>query len=195
MMSNLTDIAKENVSLANGGKLNQESFDEFVTRLKLHSRGEGVKDHCTADALFVVQALRRVIGIDREYTDNLVAFDSDSEAEYFSPEEYYESLDSDEKTALGAASQEANESAFMDSLEFEQWNLLDGYNDMQVSGYHEYWEYVNSHFTKEGAEAFIKRKKHDYRKGLRIYVEANIYCWEFNAIKEALMDGKLVYKP
>ena len=51
---------------------------------------------------------------------------------------------------------------------------------------------MNSHFTREAAEAFIKRKSHDYRDGLRIYVDANIYCWEFNAIKEALMDGRLV---
>lgn len=182
------------MSIATGDILNGESFDDFVMRLKHHCKGEGVQDHCTADALFVVQARRRVIGIDREFTDNLVAFSSDGDVEYFSPEEYFSCLSHAEKMALNKHSVEREGRKFKSLMPFEQWEIMDGYNDLQVSGFHEYWEYVNSHFTKEGAEAFIKRKKHDYRGGLRIYVESQFYCWEFNAIKEAIMNGQLIFK-
>ena len=62
-----------------------------------------------------------------------------------------------------------------------------------ITGWDERWEHVGTHFTKEAAEAFIARKKHDYSDGLRVYVEAQPYAWEFEAIKNAIMDGKLVF--
>lgn len=59
--------------------------------------------------------------------------------------------------------------------------------------YIDIWQYVCSHFTKEAAEAFIARKKHDYDQ-LRIFVDCQMYCWEYNAIVEGLLDGKIVFK-
>lgn len=53
---------------------------------------------------------------------------------------------------------------------------------------------MNSHFTKEAAEAFIQRKMQDYRKGMWAYVEAQVYCWEFNVIIAGVMDGRIVFK-
>ncbi|MNX76701.1 hypothetical protein D3C86_1082160 [compost metagenome] len=41
----------------------------------------------------------------------------------------------------------------------------------------------------------IRRKKHAYRDGLRIYVNSQHYCWLFEAIKEAILDGTLTYTP
>ena len=38
------------------------------------------------------------------------------------------------------------------------------------------------------------RKMHDYRRGMRVYVEAQVYCWEFNAIIAGLMDGRILFK-
>lgn len=181
-------------SIATGAVLNSQSFSDFVARLKYHCRGDGVNDHCTADALFVVQERRRVIGIDREYTDNLVAYSSDGEVEYYSPEDYFSSLSHVEKVALNKHCVEKEGGKFKSLKPFQQWEIMDGYNELQVAGFHEYWEYVNSHFTKEAAESFIRRKKHDYRDGLRIYVEAQSYCWEFNAVKEAIMNGQIVFK-
>jgi len=52
------------------------------------------------------------------------------------------------------------------------------------------WSYVNSHFTYAAAEAFIKRKSHDYKE-LRIFTDAQNYCWEFNTIKEGLLNGDI----
>ena len=52
-----------------------------------------------------------------------------------------------------------------------------------------------AHFTQEAADAFIARKKHDFPDGLRVYVDAQTYCWEFNAIKEAILSGRIVFQP
>lgn len=30
---------------------------------------------------------------------------------------------------------------------------------------------------------------------MRVYVESQYYAWEFNAIKEAILDGTLTYTP
>jgi hypothetical protein len=45
-------------SLATGAKLTPETWADFVARLKHDCRSEGVSDHCTADAIFIVQAKR-----------------------------------------------------------------------------------------------------------------------------------------
>ncbi len=47
----------------------------------------------------------------------------------------------------------------------------------------------------DAAEAFIKRKKHDYRKGLRVYVDASTYSWELNTIKAAILSGRIGFLP
>ncbi|MNN59485.1 hypothetical protein D3C81_1746030 [compost metagenome] len=54
---------------------------------------------------------------------------------------------------------------------------------------------MSAHFTKDAAEAFIRRKKHDYRHGMRVYVESQYYAWEFNVIKNAILDGRLILAP
>jgi hypothetical protein len=59
--------------------------------------------------------------------------------------------------------------------------------------YDDRWDYVCAHFTKEAAEAFIARKKHDHDE-LRIYVDCQLYCWEYNAIIEGLLTGKIVFQ-
>ena len=81
----------------------------------------------------------------------------------------------------------------MSLSESDQWDILADLPEHTVSGWDERWEHVNSHLTKEAAEAFIRRKKHDYRDGLRVYVEAQIYCWEFNEIIKGLLDGRIVF--
>ena len=79
--------------------------------------------------------------------------------------------------------------------ESDQWDLLADLPDHTVTGWDDRWEYVCSHLTQDAADAFIARKKHDYREGLRVCVEAQTYCWEFNAIKQAILDGQLVFQP
>lgn len=75
-----------------------------------------------------------------------------------------------------------------------QWEVLGELDDHTVTGWNKRWEIVNSHFTKEAAEACIRRKQHDYPE-LRVYVESLYYAREFEAIKAAIFDGTLVYQP
>lgn len=180
-------------SLATGAELTHETFADFVERLKYHCRGEGVKGHITAEALFVVQRRRIITGIDTDYSDQLCAVDSENESTYFNPVQWWEDLSDEERAEFDANCEAEEDVLFLDLSEDLQWEFIRN-QELTVTGWYEEWEYVNSHFTKEAAESFIARKEHDYRDGLRIYVEAQIYCWEFNAIKNALMDGLLVLR-
>lgn len=181
-------------SIASGAKLDSASWADFVTRLRHDCVGEGVRAHSTAEALFTVQARRIVSGIDTECTDKFLVY-CDGYT-WYSPKEYWDDCGESEHENLNVL---AHESAgtelvgFLELPESDQWDILGELDDHTVTGWDERWEYVNSHFTKDAAEAFIKRKKHDYRDGIRVYVEAQIYCWEYNAIKEAILSGQLVY--
>lgn len=179
-------------TLATGAALTADTFADFLQRLHHHCRGEGVNDHCTADALFIVQARREVTGIDRDYTDQLLVYCDDYT--WHSPKSYWDDCDEEAQAELNAKAQEESGVDFLELGEHDQWDILNDLDDHTVTGWDEQWEYVNAHFTREAAEAFIKRKAHDYRKGLRVYVESQSYCWEFNAIKEALINGKIVFK-
>lgn len=177
-------------TLANGASLTPETFADFIQRLKHHCHGEGVSDHCTADAIFNVEQKRIVTGIDTDYTDDLIVICDDSE--WFSPADYWKDAGASLRRKLNAKTRLlSDDDNFLKAKPHVQWDVLRELEDHTVTGYAEQWVYVNSHFTREAAEAYIRRKRHDYRE-LRVYVDANIYCWEFNAIKEALMDGRLV---
>lgn len=185
-------MPEENPTIARGSALDQATFGDFVTRLRHHCRGQGVSDHCTADAVFLVERRELIYGLDTDFTDKKVAVCD--ETEWFSPKEYWEDCDEEQRAGLNRKSQEHCSKQFMKAHEHDQWEVLGELEDHSVYGWDERWTFVNMHFTQEAAEAFIKRKKHDYPKGLRVYVDAQSYCWEFNAIKEALMDGRLALK-
>jgi hypothetical protein len=179
------------MSIATGSELNQATFDDFVQRLRHHVRGEGVRDHCTADALFLVQARKIIFGIDRDYTDKLAVAIEDSM--YFSPQEYWDGAGEHTRQELDKMAGGMHDCSFLECDAGDQWDILADLDDHTVSGWDDQWEFVNAHFTKEAAEAFIRRKKHDYPKGMRVYVDAQIYCWEFNAIVNGLLDGRIAF--
>ncbi|MGE8185912.1 hypothetical protein [Pseudomonas sp. NPDC086278] len=95
---------------------------------------------------------------------------------------------------MNAKVQEDNECGFLELDTDAQWELLSELDDHTVTGWNKRRKIVNSHFTKEAAEAFIRRKKHDYGE-MRVYVESQYYAWEFEAIKEAILNGTLTYVP
>lgn len=179
-------------SLATCAKLDEATFNDFIARLKHDCRYEGVRDHCTADALFIVEKKVIVSGIDKDYTDDwLVYYD---ESIWYSPLEFWKDLEHEVKIQLNKKCVEDEGAKFLKLAEHQQWLMIETLEEYNVVGYAERWEYVCAHFTKDAAEAFIKRKGHDYRDGLRVYVESQYWSWEFNAIKNALMDGTLIYQ-
>ncbi|WP_323601015.1 hypothetical protein [Pseudomonas putida] len=176
-------------SLAAGDELTPGTWADFVHRLRHDCIGEGMQDHYTADVMFTVQARRLVSGIDKDFTEDLVLICEDRE--WFSPEDYWDGLGEAEREELDRSMLGTVGKKFLEAAESERWELLGDLPDHTVVGYQETWEFVNTHFTKDAAEAFIQRKKSDYRKGLRVSVESQYWAWEFNAIKNAILTGRL----
>lgn len=181
-------------TLATGAELTPETFADFITRLKHDVAGKGVERHGTRDAIFNVERLRRVTGIDLSFEPERMITDSDHEREWFSPKEYWDSLNLDEKKCLNEECLESEEHFFLDLDEDDQWQFLGERDYLSLYGYQEEWEYVNSHLTRDAAEAFIKRKAHDYPDGLRVFVDSRVWSWEFTTVINALIAGKLILK-
>lgn len=173
-----------NKTLANGSPLTEDTFNDFIQRLQYQVRGKGVDDHCTCDAVFVVQRKELVSGIDKDYTDLTVLFDED--CRYFSKEEYLSELDEDTEQEWKL------EGCPVDGTTYEFFEWMEEYKECTHTGYDWKYTYVNHHMTREGAEAFIKRKKHDYGK-MRIYVDSAYWSWELKAIMNGLLDGEIVF--
>lgn len=148
-------------------ELTQETFDDFVARLRYHNKGEGVNSHWTCNPLFIVQKSERVTGLDSAYCDDYVWINAENDH-----------AEADTRTAKRL---DALDDAGRDTGAWEKVYYVDR------------WEYVSAHFTREAAEAFIERKGHDYTE-LRVYVDSQYHCWEFNAIIEGILSGKIVFQ-
>lgn len=128
-------------------------------------------------ALAHANCMRNLIlcyGIDTDYSDNRVLLDHCNDGEWFSPKEYWVDQDEEDRAELNKAMQDWSSCQFMKADESDQWHVLGELEGHVVTGWCESWEYINAHFTKDAAEAFIRRKKHDYGKGMRVYVEPSI---------------------
>jgi hypothetical protein len=179
-------------TLATGAELDASTWTDFVERLRYHCNGAGVKWHHTAAAIFTVQTKRIDYGYEIDYAEGRVVCLEDQS--WFSPKEYWEDLDDEERAEIDQALMTDRECSFMDLDEDDQWEYLAERDDHTVTGWNKRWEIMNSHFTRDAAEAFIQRKKHDYGE-MRVYVESQYYAWEFEAIKDAILDGTLTYTP
>jgi hypothetical protein len=172
-------------TLANGADLTPDTWADFVKRLHHDCVGEGVERHYTADATFLVekrvwQAVPEELSHDirRVYTDG---YDE-------TVEEFFEDLEPEEQAALN----EACDGSFLTADGYDMREALGKLHSESTLYYaQEQWEFVCQHFTRDAADAFIKRKGHDYREGLRVYVDATCYSWELNTIKAAILDGRI----
>lgn len=176
-------------------ELTPENFQDFIERLTYHNKGEGVEDHCTANPIFVVQSLEYVDGIDLDYDPDYFWTDEEHEVKY-DDDEMLEALK--EYVADGGKIDDFDpeHDDITDHFDLYRENAIvdDDYNVIfRKIGYARKWRYVNAHFTREAAEAFIKRKKHDHRE-LRIWVDSQYWCPEFNAIVDGLLSGKIGWK-
>lgn len=181
-------------SLARGAPLTLDSWQEFVERLRYDCRGEGVRRHYTADALFVVERKVFVYGLADDYATHEAIIGPSSESVWHSWAEFEASLDEDQRAELDQQAVEAQHESFSSAAEDWKRDCLEeaGY---RFTGWDERWEFVGAHLTWTAAEAFIARKKHDYKDGLRVIAKGQPYAWELESIKAAMMDGQLVYAP
>lgn len=180
-------------SLATGAPLTPETWADFVQRLTHDCRGEGVNRHFTACALFTVERKVYVYGISDDYSTNLAIIRDDTVWRSMADFLAEDCIDAEERAAMDAAAVEEGHADFASASEWDQREILEKRGYM-LTGWDERWEFVGAHHTRDAAEAFIRRKAHDYGDGLRVYVEAQPYAWEFEAIKNAIMDGRLVLK-
>lgn len=183
-------------TLANGAPLTPETWADFVQRLTHDCRGQGVERHYTASALHIVERKVYVYGISEDYahSDRLAIIDDDGDGCWRSIAEFIADCDADEMAELDAAAVDSGHLSFATARPWAQKEILDERDGYRLTHWDERWEFVGAHFTRDAAEAFIKRKAHDYPDGLRVYVDAQPYAWEFEAIKNAIMDGHLVLK-
>lgn len=171
-------------TLANGADLTPDTWADFVKRLHHDCVGEGVKRHYTADATFLVE--KRVWQAVPEELSDIRRILTDGHEE--TPEAFFEDLDAEEQAALN----EAAGGLFLDADGYDMRAALEQLHpDSTLFFVEEQWEFVCQHFTRDAADAFIRRKGHDYREGLRVYVDATCYSWELNAIKAAILDGRI----
>lgn len=135
------DQAQPAPSLATGHDLNAATWTDFVQRLRYDCKGERVRDHCTAAAIFIVEQRRIVCGLDMDYTEQRLVYFNSGESECFSPKEYWDQCDRHEKAGLNKAMQLWSECQFMKASEDDQWHVLGELEDHTVTGWQEEWVY------------------------------------------------------
>lgn len=176
--------------------MDKKQWDDFVERLRFYNRGDGVKDHITAHPLFAVEKKVRVYGFDSDYSSTSVWIRrSDDGAEYETVAEFLDDLDEEQVAGLNKSITKCSMGDYTNIKEAPEEDQLEAINmlgyELERVYFNEHWEVVNAHFTKEGAEAFIARKKHDYSGGMRVYVKSQYLCNEFNAVVGAILDGEI----
>lgn len=171
-------------SLATGSGLTAATWADFVSRLRYDCVGEGVERHYTADATFHVE--KRVWQAVPDEISDILRIYTDGHDEPIA--EFFNDLDADEQAAL-------NQSVEGEFLKADGYGMAQAieklYPDSTLYHAEERWEFVCQHFTRAAADAFIRRKGHDYRNGLRVYVDTTPYSRELNTIKAAILDGRI----
>lgn len=185
----------ESQTLMQGSELNADSFKILVNRLRAQQVFTSGSQPFSAKAIFNVQ--RRVIqsGLDKWNTSNLAIFNNEGRC-WTSPGAFYNDPANERfRVILNKNAIEEEGCTFLAmSHEDDQLHLIDKLDGHFLSGWEERWENLNVHFTREAAEAFIEANSNDYPDGLRVHVTEQSECWEFNAIRTALIQGKLVFK-
>lgn len=116
-------------------------------------------EHCTADPIFVVEQKIRDYGYDPDYTE---------ESEW---------VDDETSELCGE-----EKSKRLSALDNAGRPVSDKYRRVF---YKERWEFVTACFTREGAEAFIRRQKHNLKE-VRIYVNSLFRNQEMIDVREFL---------
>ncbi|EOQ73075.1 ead/Ea22-like family protein [Acinetobacter lactucae] len=170
-----------------------ETWAEFTQQLK----NSWEKDNAGTDSpIFVVQAKNIVWGLDPTHDSveitNIVDVDQDSK--YKSVEEFFESLKATDKHDLNGLAIDEEDELFLDVKTSTQFNILTDWNwnghNVHICHGKYFWEDVNCHLTRSAAEAFIKRKSHDYGE-LRVFVKSLYWCDEFKNLLNAIISGEV----
>lgn len=168
-----------------------ESWAEFTQQLK----NSWENDNAGTDSpIFVVQSKNIVWGLDpaSDSVEITNIVDVDQESKYKSVEEFFDSLKAAEKHDLNGLAIDEEDELFLDVKVSTQINILTEWNERNVYICHGkyFWEDINCHLTRSAAEAFIKRKSHDYGE-LRVFVKSLYWCDEFKNLLNAIINGEV----
>ena len=179
-------------SIATGAELSAATFANFVDRLRHDCIGTRHEEHGTGQPGFYVEEQRFITGIDLEFTDDVAIHCDDST--WFSIEAFMAQVVEDEMAELDAISKRINHSPFEEN---DLWGQIDCIKELEghtVTGFMETWETLNFHLTHDAAQHYIDKNHAKHKNKLRIAVESQYRCDEFNTIRRAILDGKLVFK-
>jgi hypothetical protein len=179
-------------SIITGAALTAETLAEFKTRLQHDCTGDGYAEHCTTQPVFVVKELRFQYDIELEYAEKKAIYFDDEY--YHSIAAFMEVANDHTKELLDEVSLKALKLKFDQLDEDLQYSTLNLLEYIQIVGYVEHWRYLNVHFTQAAADEFIGQSRKNYPDGLQVFIESQQYCPEFNAIRNAILSGKLVIK-
>lgn len=178
--------------LFTGAPLTAELFNEFIERLRHDCVGAGVSEHHTADVIFLVEQQDFIYGIDTDYAPHLAVFCGESY--YHSISEFMAIYRDSHQGLLDDLCRQLHDKLFDavdEPAQFEAIGELEGFT---LIGYQEHWTLVNFHFTQSSADHFVLKHGHKYDGALRICQESQDRSFEFNAIKNALLNGNLVWR-
>ncbi|MGX9459469.1 hypothetical protein ACWU37_21295 (plasmid) [Photobacterium damselae subsp. damselae] len=177
------------------GTLTQDTFTDFVSRLKHGQSDSEVPRHCTSHPVFSVQEETTIWRRENSscYTIDTLLINSWDGNSYDNYEQFLCSIeDNEERSQLKAHIFEENVDT-SDLMELaEAINNYDSSYEAEALFGEKVWRHINTHLTKEAAEAFISRKKHDYGK-LRTYVLSAYWCWELQAVIDGMCNGSIQY--
>lgn len=176
--------------------MKKEEFETLIERLKYWNESEeGINSHGTDGPIFDVQEKVRIYGLDSGYSDY---FEFGKGETYFdSISDFLESIDDEEELEIinqcWGKYFDQKPVRLKDFPEDTLIKFLGDCCDYQKVYYKEDWKHVNTHLTREAAQTFIDRKKHDYTE-LRIWVSSLYWCWEFKDLIEGLVNGDIILK-
>lgn len=176
--------------LTRTGHLTKQTFADFKNRLWDACEGNGVSAHCTANALFVVQRRVTTWGLMDGYAQHwgVVA----SGKPYDSLAQFYESECEERRRLMDESAQNLYGLPFVELAHDQAADLLER-REVDVVGYRYSWAFVSAHFTPEAAARYVDKNQMGFDEPLRVYVASQAYCDEFNAVKNALMDGRISF--
>ncbi len=180
------------VCITTGAALNSKTFADFHQRLLA---AQNPANHGTSQPIFCVYTKEYIYGVDPDWHSEAEACvtDGSNETTYTDFNAYYDSLSESDQSLLDEQATSCGFKGLCPEDQFEAIRLAEvGYTTYRSQIIN---RWVSAHFTPEAAQAFIKRKQHDYPYGLEMVVNSSYYCHEFNAIRYAFLTNNLHYLP
>lgn len=184
------NFLKKNKSMSRGESPSLPLFDyvDFLKRLRYHNLGPGTDQHLTTNPLFVVKQKVLDLGYSLDYTNKIAIVDAITDHISYSLEDFVKDLTVEQRKTLDTLTE--NGVPFADQSANNQIDILQNSYRYKVTGYVERLEFVNCHFTREAAKAFIDRKRHNYGP-LVITVTSQKDCFEFNSVIHAMLNNRI----